>query len=132
MATLLALFFSNKVISIPPEQLFNHKWSEACAVEHDVETAEYTSFSHSQQCDYFVDTFKIQSHCIDASYEDMSSNRVLMTLKKQEQYIIEFLWSSQISILKVISKKPLKLEQTRILGLARVRKKLMTNHLYCP
>lgn len=129
---LFYLVFSDQTFSIPPDQLFAQKWSDKCANLQGVETSEYVIFSETEQCDNFVDTFRVQSSCEPASFTAMDGNRLKMTLNNDENYIIEFLWASQISIMKVVSEKPFTLQQTRVLGRAVVRENLMTNYLYCP
>ncbi len=129
----VALFWAPEVAySIPTEYLFEQKWSEDCATQNGVETSEYVVFSKTEQCDYFVDTFRVQSTCEPATFTALDANRVRMNTGEDGTYIIEFLWSSQISIMEVVSEKPFELKQVRVLGRADVRDDLMTNYLYCP
>lgn len=132
VSTAIFLGLSLEAHSIPPKELFKHKWSEVCATSHNVETSEYLIFHDSEYCEYFVDTFRVQSICTPASFKAMDGNRVSMTLKENKSFIIEFLWASQISIMEIISQKPFTLEQRRTLGIAKVRDNLLTHYLYCP
>ena len=132
LALIIFLGASSISFGMPPEQLFKHKWSEVCAKNHGIETPEYDVFRETEKCFYFVDTFRVHSRCEPAKYKKMGTNRVQMILNDKEKYIIEFLWASQISIMQVVSEKPYTLKQHSILGLAKVREKLMTHHLYCP
>ncbi len=115
-----------------PEQLFKDKWSEKCVNSLGVETSEYITFSETEKCTSFVDTFRVQSNCMPAKFEARDGNRLQMVLDDKETYIIEFLWSSQISIMEVVNEKPFELKQTQSLGRAVVRENLLTHHLYCP
>lgn len=126
------LCLSGEAIASSPEQLFKDKWSEICNDGFEVETSEYVGFSESERCDYFVDTFRVQSHCEPATFKALKNNRLQMTLNGKDTYIIEFLWSSRISVMEVVTKKPLVLKQTQSLGRAIFRKNLLTHYLYCP
>jgi len=132
LIVLALLGMNERAYSMPPEQLFESKWSEQCASENGVETSEYMAFSATERCLNFVDTFRVQSECQPAKFKALDSNRLLMTVKDEGTYIIEFLWASQISIMEVINEKPLKLKQTSILGRAETRDNLVTHYLYCP
>jgi hypothetical protein len=125
-------YVPNMAVAVPPDQLFQGKWAEKCATEHGVETSEYTVFSENAWCISFVDTFRVQQICEDATFEALDTNRVSMQTKQKDKYIIEFLWSSQISIMHVVKEKPYTLEQVMSLGRAEVRETLLTHHLYCP
>lgn len=123
---------STNAYSRNPEDLFENKWSEKCADSFGVETSENVTFSKTEQCTSYVDTFRVQSNCIPAKFEALDGNRVQMILNDKDTYIIEFLWSSRISIMEVVNEKPFELKQTQSLGRAIVRKNLLTNYLYCP
>jgi len=74
----------------------------------------------------------VQSNCTPAKFKKLNGNRVQMILNDNETYIIEFIWSSRISIMEVVKEKPFELKQFESLGRAIVRKNLLTHHLYCP
>jgi len=120
------------VRAAPPERLFDMLWSSDCAENVQVETSEYVSFAKGQWCDHFVDDYRVQSNCQNATFKPLKSNRVGVTVEGDGDYIIEFLWSSHISIMWVESKKPLKLKQAGSMGRAILRDGLKTHHLYCP
>lgn len=120
------------VKAAPPERLFDILWSSDCAEKVQIETSEYTSFDANNWCDHFVDDYRVQSNCRKAAFKPLKSNRVGMTVEDDDRYIIEFLWSAHISIMRVVDEKPLKLEQAGSMGRAIHRKGLKTHHLYCP
>lgn len=115
-----------------PKQLFKDRWSEKCANNFGVETSQYMTFHETEQCTSYVDTFRVQSNCTPAKFKALGGNRLQMIVNDTETYIIEFLWSSRISIMEVVKEKPFELKQIQSLGRAVVRKNLLTQHLYCP
>ena len=129
---LVASCASTNAYSSNLEKLFKDKWSEKCANSFGVETSEYMTFNEAEQCTSYVDTFRVQSNCTPAKFKNLGGNRVQMTVNDNDTYIIEFLWSSQISIMEVVKEKPFELKQIESLGRAIVRKNLLTHHLYCP
>ncbi len=129
---LACLYGPSSAIAIPPDQLFKDKWSEKCASEHGVETSEYSVFSENTWCNYFVDTFRVQEICEGAEFKALDTNRISVQTKQKQKYLIEFLWSSQISIMEVVKENPYTLKQVLSMGRAEVRKDLLTHHLYCP
>lgn len=115
-----------------PEQLFGLFWSSWCADAVQQETSEYTRFEPDAWCEHFVDTYRVQSHCRKARFEALENNRVGMTVEGKQRYIIEFLWSTRISIMEITGEDPPVLEQIDNLGRAVQREGLQTHHLYCP
>jgi len=133
LVAILACFYASDVaLAMPANHLLKGKWSEECATKQGVETSEYSVFSKDNWCTYFVDTFRVQQNCEDATFEPLGANRLSMQTRPKNKYIIEFLWASKISIMKVVKEKPFILEQVMTLGRAETRKGLLTHHLYCP
>ena len=114
------------------ERLFEGFWSANCADKMQIETSEYSVFEKNAWCTHVVDDYRVQSRCQKAKYEPLGSNRIGLTVENDGRYIVEFLWANHISIMRVVSEKPVKLEQYDSLGRAISRKGLKTHHLYCP
>jgi len=129
---LAVTFVSTGAYSSNPEQLFKDIWSVKCADSFGVETSEYVTFKKTEQCTSYVDTFRVQTNCSPAKFKAMKGNRLQMILDDKEKFIIEFLWSTRISIMKIVKEKPFELEQAETMGRAIVRKNLLTHYLYCP
>jgi len=128
----VALYSPNLVHAANLERLFDQLWSSDCAEAVQIETSEYSTFKQGEWCDYFVDDYRVQSNCQKAEFRPLKSNRIGATLDGGGELIIEFLWATRISIMRVVSEKPLKLEQSGSLGKAIRRDGLKTQHLYCP
>ncbi len=126
------LFLTGYSNAMPPEGLFGKIWSEGCADKVGAEVNKYITFESTRWCEHSGDTFPTDKHCDDVTWVPLSSNKVGATIKGQGRYIIEFLWSTKLSVMMIKKADPLELEQLGTLGLVTVRKGLKTDHLHCP